>query len=157
MPDFASSTLFDLLPIGAYRSSADGRQLRANAALVRLNGYASEEEQLAGVKDIDREWYVEPGRRQRFLDIMARDGRVVNFVSQIYRHKTRERIWIRENAHVVHDIDGTVLYFEGTVEDITESQQALQDLSDSERRFRALTEKAQVLTLVCDAISSKYR
>ena len=29
------STLFELLPIGAYRSSAEGRQLRANAALVR--------------------------------------------------------------------------------------------------------------------------
>ena len=102
-------------------------------------------------KDIDREWYVEPGRRQRFLDLMQRNGRVVNFVSQIYRHKTRERIWIRENAHVVRDANGDVLCFEGTVEDITESQQALQDLSDSERRFRALTEKARVLTLVCDA------
>ena len=151
MTAFESSTLFDLLPIGAYRSTTDGRQLRANAALVRLNGYASEAELLAAVKDIDREWYVEPGRRQRFLDLMQRNGRVVNFVSQIYRHKTRERIWIRENAHVVRDANGDVLCFEGTVEDITESQQALQDLSDSERRFRALTEKARVLTLVCDA------
>ena len=142
MTAFESSTLFDLLPIGAYRSTTDGRQLRANAALVRLNGYASEAELLAAVKDIDREWYVEPGRRQRFLDLMQRNGRVVNFVSQIYRHKTRERIWIRENAHVVRDANGDVLCFEGTVEDITESQQALQDLSDSERRFRALTEKA---------------
>jgi hypothetical protein len=38
----APSTLFELLPIGAYRSSLDGQQLRANAALVRLNGYGSE-------------------------------------------------------------------------------------------------------------------
>ena len=50
------STLFELLPIGAYRSSADGRQLRANAALVRLNGYASEAELLAAVNDIAQEW-----------------------------------------------------------------------------------------------------
>ena len=49
------STLFDLLPIGAYRSTTDGRQLRANAALVRLNGYASEAEMLAAVTDISRE------------------------------------------------------------------------------------------------------
>lgn len=145
------STLFDLLPIGAYRSSTDGRQLRANAALVRLNGYACEQEMLAGVTNIDNEWYVELGRRQLFLDMMARDGRVVNFVSQIYRHKTRERIWVRENAHAVRDASGAVLFFEGVVEDITESQQTLQDLSDSEHRFRALTEKARVLTLVCDA------
>ena len=143
------STLFELLPIGAYRSSPDGRQLRANAALVRLNGYASEHEMLAAVTDIAGEWYAQSGRRQQFLDLMARDGRVVNFRSQIYRHKTREQIWICENAHVVRDADGNARFFEGTVEDITASQRAMQALADSEHRFRALTEKAQVLTLVC--------
>ena len=40
------STLFELLPIGAYRSSPDGLQIRANPALVRLNGYSNEEEML---------------------------------------------------------------------------------------------------------------
>jgi PAS domain-containing protein len=57
------STLFDLLPIGAYRSSIDGRQLRANAALVQLNGYASEKDLLAAVNDIGMEWYVQAQRR----------------------------------------------------------------------------------------------
>jgi PAS domain-containing protein len=62
--DRFDGSLFALLPIGAYRSSAEGRQLRANPALVRLNGYDSEAELLAAVNDIGREWYVEPGRRQ---------------------------------------------------------------------------------------------
>lgn len=146
--DFA--TLFELLPIGAYRSSPDGLQLRANPALVRLNGYDSEAQMLASITDIAREWYVDPMQRRRFVDLMERDGRVVNFRSEIYRHKSRERIWIRENAHAVRDKDGKIQYFEGTVEDITESQRALLALSASEQRFRALTEKAQVMTLVCD-------
>ncbi|MEO7938275.1 MAG: hypothetical protein ABIR55_06595, partial [Burkholderiaceae bacterium] len=63
MSEHDFSTLFDLLPIGAYRSTADGRQLRANAALVRLNGYACEAELLAAVTDISREFYVLPGQR----------------------------------------------------------------------------------------------
>ena len=37
-----NTLLFDRLPIGAYRSTPAGRQLRANAALVRLHGYTSE-------------------------------------------------------------------------------------------------------------------
>ena len=53
------STLFELLPIGAYRSSLNGVLLRANAALVRLNGYASEAELLAMVNERGSDWYVD--------------------------------------------------------------------------------------------------
>jgi PAS domain S-box-containing protein len=148
---YTRSTLFDLLPIGAYRSSVDGRQLRANAALVQLNGYACESELLAAVSDIGLEWYVDARRRIEFQRLMQRDGQVIDFVSEVYRHKTRERIWIRENAHVVRGADGTPLYYEGTVEDITRQRQTELALQASERRFRALTERAQVLTVVCDA------
>jgi diguanylate cyclase (GGDEF)-like protein/PAS domain S-box-containing protein len=139
------------LPIGAYRSGVDGRQLRANAALVRLNGYASEAEMLLAVNDIGVEWYVDPDQRRKFRERIERDGQVVSFRSEIYRHKTRERIWIVENAHLVRDPGGTTLYYEGTVEDVTETLRAETALAASERRFRALTEKAQVLTVVCGA------
>ena len=100
------SPLFEQLPIGVYRSSLDGRQLRANAALVRLNGYDNEAEMLAAVQDIAHEWYVDPARREEFARVLARDGRVLDFVSQVYRHKTRERIWIRETALLMHDASG---------------------------------------------------
>ena len=89
------STLFDLLPIGAYRSTPEGRQLRANAALVRLNGYPSERAMLMAVNNIAAEWYVQPGRRDEFKSLLHANGKVVNFVSEVYRHNSRERIWIR--------------------------------------------------------------
>lgn len=134
------SSLFDLLPIGAYRSSPSGRQLRANTALVQLNGYASEAEMLASVDDIATEWYCSPERRAQFIDELQSQGRVVDFVSQVYRHKTRERIWVREHAHQMCDAQGQVLYFEGTVQDITHEYQTRLDLQASEKRFRAMTE-----------------
>ena len=114
------TTLFDFLPIGAYRSSPDGRQIRANLAQVRLNGYDSEAELIAAVHDIASEWYVDPLRRANFRDLLERDGFVRSFVSEVHRHKTRERIWVNENAHVVRDAAGAILFYEGTVEDITE-------------------------------------
>ncbi len=144
------STFFELLPIGAYRSDPQGRQLRANAAWVGLHGYASEQQMLDAVGDIGRECYVDSGSWLRFLELMARDGRVVNFVSEVYRHKSRERIWVRENAHLVRDAHGAALFFEGTVEDITDAQLALHAVTASERRFRALTDRAGVMTMVCD-------
>ena len=112
--------IFQNANIGIYRSSADGKQVRANPALVALNGYTSEAEQLAAVNDIATEWYVDPERRDNFKRLLEEHGKVVNFESEIYRHKTRERIWISENAWTVRGEDGTILYYEGTVEDITE-------------------------------------
>jgi PAS domain S-box-containing protein len=151
MNDATLSPFFERLPIGAYRSTLDGRQLRANAALVRLNGYDSEAELLVAVRDIASEWYVDPSRRAEFARLLARDGQVVDFVSEVHRHRTRERIWVRETAHLVHDAEGRPAYYEGTVQDITAEHLAHQALNDRERRFRALTDRAQVLTLVCAA------
>ena len=130
------STLFEFLPIGAYRSSAAGAQLRANPALVSLNGYRTETEQLAGVHNIATEWYVDPQRRAEFMHLLARDGFVKGFVSEVWRHKTRERIWVSENAHAVPGARGAVLYYEGTVEEITERVAAENALRASEERWK---------------------
>jgi PAS domain S-box-containing protein len=130
------STLFDFLPIGAYRSTPAGTQLRANAALVSLNGYATEADQLAAVHDIATEWYVDPARRAQFARQLERDGFVKGFVSEVYRHKTRERIWVSENSHAVRGADGQVLFYEGTVEEITDRVKAEAALRDSEARWK---------------------
>ncbi|MFZ1815316.1 MAG: EAL domain-containing protein [Rhizobiaceae bacterium] len=110
---------------GVYRTSPEGRQLFANASLVKLNGYETERELLDAVNDIGKEWYVDPTRRNHFKDLMERNGEVRDFVSEIYRHKTRERIWIAENARVVtNPATGRTLYYEGSVRDITREIEA---------------------------------
>lgn len=119
-------TLFDNVPIGLYRASLRGRQLRANPALVALNGYTSEEAMLAAVYDIAHAWYVDPQRRTVFEQLLVEQGGVENFESEIYRHKSRERIWVTETAIVVHDAEGQPLYYQGAVQDITERKKSEQ-------------------------------
>jgi PAS domain S-box-containing protein len=116
--------IFENASEGIYRSSIDGHQIRSNPALVTLNGYESEAEQVAGVNNIATEWYVDPRRRDEFQRLLEKHGHVTNFESEIYRHKTRERIWISENARLVRDADGRPLYYEGTVQDITARKRA---------------------------------
>jgi PAS domain S-box-containing protein len=120
--------IFEHATIGIYRSSLDGRQLRANPALVRMNGYETEAEMLAAIGDIAAEWYVKPTRRAEFAQLLAERGRVEDFVSEVYRHRTRERIWITESARLVSDAAGRPLYYEGTVQDISEQVRARQAL-----------------------------
>jgi diguanylate cyclase (GGDEF)-like protein/PAS domain S-box-containing protein len=113
-------SLFENAVLGIYRSTVDGRLMRTNPALARLNGYENEAALLAGVNDIAKEWYVEPGRRAEFKRLLERDGRVNDFVSEIYTHATRKRIWVSETAWLVRDGNGEPCFYEGTVFDASD-------------------------------------
>jgi len=132
------SSLFQFLPIGAYRTAPDGRHLHVNPELVRLNGFNSEAEHLASVKTSGHDWYVDPERRRLFLEILFRDGQVRGFESEVRRRVSGERIWVSENAHIVHDAQGRFLYYEGTVEEITERVREREALRQSESRLQQL-------------------
>ncbi len=135
------SELIANLHEGVYRSSLDGRPLSSNPAMVRLSGFSSEEEQMRSIKDFGDEYYVDPDRRKEFQAILARDGKIEDFISEIYRHKTRERIWVTESARVVHDRrSGEALYYEGSIHEITQTMERLQ----LEERFRKLTDHLPV-------------
>lgn len=132
-----NAELIDNLSEGVYRSLPDGQQIAANRALVKLNGYETEAELLRSVKDIAAEWYVDPDRRAEFKNLLLREGRVEDFVSEIYRHKTRERIWISESARLVRDErTNEILWYEGSVREITDSVRR----QELEERFRKLTD-----------------
>lgn len=122
-------SLFENANVGIYRSTVDGKQLRANPELVRLNGFETEEEMIAAIDYQQASWYVKPGRRAEFVAIMERDGRVNDFVSEVYRYKTRERIWVSESAWLVRDADGNALYYEGMVIDATARKQAESEIA----------------------------
>ncbi len=128
-------SLIENLYEGIYRSTPDGRVFSANRALVRMNGFATEEEMLAATVDITRGWYVEEGRAWEFRKILREQGFVENFVSEVYRYKTRERIWTSESARLVYDRKGRPLFYEGSVRDITETVSRL----EAEERLRKLS------------------
>jgi PAS domain S-box-containing protein len=144
--DFAS--LFNFLPIGAFRSTSAGRMVRANPALVAINGYASEAQMLDVVNAVNADWYVQPTRRNEFLEALRRDGFVRGFISEIRRHGDGAHLWISENTHEVRDEQGLVAYFEGTVEDITERVQAQQALERSEEQLRLITSQIPGMVFV---------
>ena len=50
--------------------------------------------------------------------MLLKDGRITGIVSEIYRHNTRERIWIEESIRLVRDkATGKPLYYDGTLRD----------------------------------------
>jgi PAS domain S-box-containing protein len=118
--------LYDNISEGVFRSTLDGHMISANPALVRLNGFATETEMLDEVNDIAGRWYVDPDRRAEIHRMLEEDGQVAGLVSEVYRYKTRERIWIEESTRLVRDQRGTPRYYDGTVREVTDTVRRLQ-------------------------------
>ena len=78
---------------------------------------------LAELTDINRQFYVNPNRRAEFMAELGARCQVSKFESQIYR-RDGSTIWICENARSICDENNSVLYYEGTVQDITDRKQA---------------------------------
>lgn len=133
------TTLLEGLPIGVYRTSPDGRVLTANPSLLRMLGYAS----LAELSSRDLNQEFEPEYlRPEFRQMLERDGEVIGLESA-WRRKDGSSFYARENARAVRDESGCVLYFEGTVEDVTSRRRV-------EEECRALLEIVQGLNATYD-------
>ena len=115
--------IFDHLVEGIFRTTVGGHYLLANVALARIYGYDSPVQLMASIKDIADSLYVEHGRREEFVRLMHENDTLSGFESKIYR-KDGTIIWIAENCRAVRDGQGRLLYYEGTVEDITERKRA---------------------------------
>jgi sigma-B regulation protein RsbU (phosphoserine phosphatase) len=132
-------SVFDNLVEGIFRTTHEGRYLMANAALARIHGYSSPEEMMETLTDIGQRLYVEPGRRDEFIRLMQENDTLSGFESQV-RRKDGTTIWISENCRAVRNRRGRLLYYEGTVEDITQRRQAEEQLRNSEALYQSLVE-----------------
>ncbi len=137
-------SIFENAVEGIFQTSPDGQYLGVNPALARIYGYASPDELIHRVDDIERQLYVEPGRRAEFVRIMCENDIVHNFESEIYR-KDGSTIWISENARAVRDQQGAIAYYEGTVEDITERKNSEELYRQKEAAVAASHAKSEFL------------
>jgi phosphoserine phosphatase RsbU/P len=132
-------SVFDHLVEGIFQTTPDGHYLIANNALARIYGYATPEELIGNITDIGRSLYVHAARREEFVRVMQQNDTVTGFESQIYR-KDGSIIWISENCRAIRNSTGKLLYYEGTVEDITQRRLAEERLRNSEALYHSLVE-----------------
>ncbi|GEM_PF-2051638 len=122
--------LFQNVPDGVYVSTPDGRLLAVNEALVRMLGYSSAEELLAA--DVARDLYVNPGERTLWIEKLEANGKL--YGAELYlKRKDGSRLTVIENAHLITDAHGMV-YYEGTLTDITEQKILQQQLEETARQ-----------------------
>lgn len=120
-------SIFEHAIEGIFQTSSSGQYLRVNPSLAKIYGYASPDELIQCLNNIQQQLYVDPGRRDEFVLAMTTYGVVHNFESQVYK-KDGRIIWISENARCVRDSENELLYFEGSVKEITDSKNYAQQI-----------------------------
>ena len=123
--------------VGIFQTSMDGNYLSANPTLAKIYGYNTPEELVHALSDVSSQLYVEANRRQVFHNLMQSRGEIANFESEVFR-RDGSKIWISENAHIVRDVNGEFVCYEGTVHDITERKQH-QSLLERQANYDQLT------------------
>ncbi|HRQ61765.1 MAG TPA: PAS domain S-box protein, partial [Alphaproteobacteria bacterium] len=106
-------------PSGIYQMTPEGIYLSANFAFARILGYDAAEDILASIKNANQSVYANARDRITFIRELDEKGTLANHEAQVFR-RDGSKIWINESARVVRDDNGTILYYEGSIEDITE-------------------------------------
>jgi len=144
-------SIFENAAEGIFQTTPDGRFLSANPAMARIYGYDSPEHLMGDLTDLNARLYVDPDRRDEFVRAITESGSISGFESQV-RTRDDRVIWICENARVVNDADGNLLYYEGNVEDISDRRRFQDSLARSEAEARKLalvaskTDNAVIIT-----------
>jgi PAS domain S-box-containing protein len=122
--------LFEGMLEGVYQSTPEGRVIAANPMLLRMLGYQNEAE-LNDVH-IASDLYIDSGMRARLLDQLDREGGFQNVEYQL-RRRDGEIISVVENARAIRNETGEVLYYEGTLTDITERKRIEEQLRQAQK------------------------
>ena len=131
--------IFENVVEGIFQTTPSGQYLAANRMLARIYGYTSPTELIESLHDISRQLYVAESRRDEFVRLMQERGVITGFESEV-RRRDGSTIWISENVRAVNDNQGRLLYYEGTVEDVTARKQAEDALRKSELLYHSLVE-----------------
>ena len=136
--------LFEGVPVGLYRSTPDGRIVMANQALAAIFGFAGVDKLVAA--DLTALLGSSGYARHEFIEAAERDGAVADLVAPLRRPDGTTR-WVRESARTVRDAAGSVLYFEGVMEDITERRLT----EERSSRLAAAVEQTSDIVEITDA------
>ena len=140
-------SLFESVPVGLYRTTPDGTILDVNPTLVNMLGYPDKDSLLTRNAST---FYVEPDARSDFTRKVVQEGIIRGFETQ-FRRLDGRIIWVLLNSRSIRNSQGNVIYYEGTIEDISDRKSALEALAASEERYRLFFEKLSDVVLYIDS------
>ncbi len=140
--------LYNDAVIGLYRTNTKGEILLANRTLIKMLGFQSFEELTE--RNLNESGYSPSYQRKSFIDQIEREGEVKD-KEAIWISRDGREIFIRENAKAIYDPEGKILYYDGTVQDVTEQKKVAEALNKINNLFKTLAKASPVGIFRTDA------
>ena len=121
-------SIFEHAVEGLFQITLDGYFSAANPALARMLGYDSAEEMLDARTSIERYLDAASEGGAECMRLLAKCGIVQRVECEVFRQDSSQ-MWGSINVRRVCDQGGTLLHYEGSVEDITERKMAEERLA----------------------------
>jgi PAS domain S-box-containing protein len=118
-------SLFEHVACGVFISSKEGKFLDANQALLDMLDYDSKAEFFK--IDLAKDLWLRPEDRQKFRELIERDGRVIDY-EVYFKRKDGKKIPVLLTGHVRYDEHGNVLGYEGLNIDQSQKKQMEKEL-----------------------------
>jgi len=138
------------IPDGVYKSTAAGKFLDVNPAMIKMLGYDSKEDMLK--LNIISDLYFNASDRDIKAKKHAKD---IISVFQLKR-KDGTGVWIEDHGWYNTDAKGNILTHEGVLRDITERKKAEDAIMESERLLRESQAVARLGSYSWDIISGYW-
>ncbi len=140
-------SLYNNLSIGLYRTTPDGKFILANPALVKMLGFASFEE-LAS-RNLNNKGADRLIERKDFIDRIEKEGEFRG-LEVVWYKKNGSVIYVLESAKAIRNAQGETMFYDGTVQNITEQKLAEKELREKEISYRTLFETANDAIFLMD-------
>ncbi|HVR79535.1 MAG TPA: PAS domain-containing sensor histidine kinase [Acidimicrobiia bacterium] len=122
------NAFFRRMPVAFYRTSTTGKLIAANPALANILGYDSVEEMMSALETVETV-YMDPHQRTLWLERIGIEGVIFDFDMQLTRPDGKTT-WVRDSARAIRDDNGDIVYYEGSLIDVTDKIEAQKEKDD---------------------------
>lgn len=132
--------IFENAVMGIFQSTSSGVFLNVNPTLAFIFGYSTPEELINDVKDLQEEFYVNPEDRVILKRIYEKSQTVKGFQAELKR-RDGSHFWVSISGKAICDDEGNILYYEGTIEDITLNKMIESELAKHQMHLETLVKE----------------
>ena len=125
-------TIWENSASGIYQVTSDGQLLSANPAMAFIFGFENAEFMLREVGNFHTDLFALSNERSKIIKGIEVNAPHEVFEFQAYR-RDGVKVWIQESIRPVMDEHGMLMYYEGSIDDITKRKDAEMQLQDAKR------------------------